>query len=436
MRTIISSLWVRGAGLVALMLLGPVVAVGAEAEKSSGAARCVSDEILLLRREAADQPWRVVSVDETLRPGELLVGGAGAALLSGNGAVRLSFLGQLAGTSPYPVRETAVVLHENKDVDLDVTLDRGRIDLVNRKEKGSARVRVRIRNRAAEIVLAGPGARLAVEIYGRWLPGVPFRKKPRPGEAPALAVLAVALAGEVEIRGKEKHCFLTGPPGPALLHADNLDDPDVAPIHLKKLPDWATGEETERTRKIKALATGFRKTAREKSVGAAIDELLHSDDPLARQGAVTLMGATDDLRRLGEALVGAKHADVWDNGVLVLRHWIGRGPGQDQKLYKALTEGARMPASQAETVMDLLHGFSEDDLTHPITYQALLVLLESDRLAIRGLAHWHLTRLAPEGREFGYDPLAPKEQRQVALKKWQKLIPPGKVPASGWTGGK
>src|SRR5207245_284097 len=97
-------------------------------------------------------------------------------------------------------------------------------------------------------------------------------------------------------------------------------------------------------------------------------------------------------------------------------------------------EKTNLPAKQAETVLDLLHGFSEDDLTHPITYQVLLVLLESDRLAIRGLAYWHLSRLAPAGRELGYDPLAPKEQRQAALKKWQKLIPPGKVPASGWTG--
>ena len=95
-----------------------------------------------------------------------------------------------------------------------------------------------------------------------------------------------------------------------------------------------------------------------------------------------------------------------------------------------------MPASQAQTVLELLHGFSEDDLKRPITYQALLMLLESDRLAIRGLAHWHLQRLAPEGRAFGYDPLAPKEQRQAALKKWQQLIPLGKVPVSGWTTGR
>src|SRR5436309_14300256 len=297
MRTIIPSPLVRGAGLLALMLLGPALAVAAESKKSAGVARCVSDENLLLRREAESQPWRVVSVNEDLGPGQLLVGGAGAALQSRNGAVRLSFLGELAGSAKYPVRETAVVLHDSKEVDLDVTLDRGRIDLVNRKAKGPARVRVRIRNRAGEIVLAEPGARLGVEIYGRWLPGVPFRKQPRPGEAPALAVVAVALAGEVQIKGKEKGVFLEAPPGYALLHTENLDDPVLAPVRLDKLPEWAMGQETERTKKIKALAIGFRRTAREKSVGAAIDELLRSEDPLARQGAVTLMGATDDLRR-------------------------------------------------------------------------------------------------------------------------------------------
>src|SRR5262249_14284629 len=136
MRTIIPSPF-RGAGLLALMLLGSAPAVAAEPEKSAGAARGVSDESLLLRREAEGKAWRVVSVNETLRPGELLVGGAGAALVSRNGAVRLSFLGELVGTSMYPVRETAVILHDSKDVDLDVTLDRGRIDLINRKAKGA-----------------------------------------------------------------------------------------------------------------------------------------------------------------------------------------------------------------------------------------------------------------------------------------------------------
>src|SRR5436305_5510106 len=87
MRTIIPSPWARGAGLLALMLCGSAPVRGAESEKAAGAARCVSDEILLLRREAEGQPWRVVSANEDLRHGELLVGGTGAAQRLRNGAV-------------------------------------------------------------------------------------------------------------------------------------------------------------------------------------------------------------------------------------------------------------------------------------------------------------------------------------------------------------
>jgi hypothetical protein len=147
-----------------------------------------------------------------------------------------------------------------------------------------------------------------------------------------------------------------------------------------------------------------------------------------RRVAVTLMGATDDLDRLGAALMNAKHRDVWDNGVLVLRHWIGRGPGQGQKLYKLLIMKRKMPARQAETVMQLLHGLGEDELQEPATYQALIRLMASDRLAVRGLAHWHLSRLVPAGRDIGYDPLAAPEKRAAAIKRWQELIPPGKLP--------
>jgi len=50
---------------------------------------------------------------------------------------------------------------------------------------------------------------------------------------------------------------------------------------------------------------------------------------------------------------------------------------------------------------------------------------EACNLAIRGLAYWHLSRLAPAGLKFGYAPLAPKEQRDAAIKEWRKLeLPP------------
>jgi hypothetical protein len=78
--------------------------------------------------------------------------------------------------------------------------------------------------------------------------------------------------------------------------------------------------------------------------------------------------------------------------------------------------------------MELLHSFGEDDLARPEVYQTLIDYLEHDRLAVRGLAYWHLIRLVPEGKAFGYAPLEAKEKREGAIAKWRKLIPEGKMP--------
>jgi hypothetical protein len=139
------------------------------------------------------------------------------------------------------------------------------------------------------------------------------------------------------------------------------------------------------------------------------------------------MGATDDLPRLGKALRETKHPDVWDSGVVALRHWIGRGPGQDQILHARLLDNKFTPV-QAETVMQLLHSFSDDELTQPELYHSLIDYLDNETRAIRGLAYWHLIRLVPQGQNFGYNPLEDKAERAKAIEKWRKFIPKGKLP--------
>ena len=109
--------------------------------------------------------------------------------------------------------------------------------------------------------------------------------------------------------------------------------------------------------------------------------------------------------------------------MLALRHWLGRGPGQDLKLYNVLVKEAKVPEAEAETIVQLLHSFSAADLAEPETYETLVDYLGHDRLAIRALAYWHLSRLLPAGRQFGYDPLAPEAARDKAVAKWQTLIP-------------
>src|SRR5262249_48114505 len=82
----------------------------------------------------------------------------------------------------------------------------------------------------------------------------------------------------------------------------------------------------------------------------------------------------------------------------------------------------------AETTVQLLHSFGDDDLDRPETYEMLIDYLDHEKLAVRGLAHWHLIRLVPEGKKFGYNPLDPKKKRDAAVAKWRKLIPHGKMP--------
>ena len=82
-----------------------------------------------------------VKQGEQLYTGDLLVGMPGAAIDSADGAVRLDLLSDPDKQSPYPVLEAAVVLHHSAGHDLDFTLDRGRVNVTNRKKEGPAKVR-------------------------------------------------------------------------------------------------------------------------------------------------------------------------------------------------------------------------------------------------------------------------------------------------------
>jgi hypothetical protein len=390
----------------------------------------VADSPMLLRREGPGKPWQIVTADEPLLSGDLVLGGAGSALTTPGGAISLVMMGDLAEVSPYPVRETAAVLHNDSKQDMDLTLDRGRLDLVNRKEKGAAHVRVHLRNETWELTLEEPGASIALETYGRWPRGVGFTKEPGPKDVPTASLIFLVLKGEVHVRHGFHHHILKAPPGPALIEWDSVTGQDATPHPLDELPLWARQDaaEADLAKKKKVLLAHFRQLAQAKPLGEATDEMVTSNDSAERKLAVFLMAALDDLPRLAKALRETRHLDVWDNGVLALRHWIGRAPGQDQVLYQVLIDTGKYSPRSAEAVMQLLHSFGEADLARPETYEVLIDNLESEKLMLRGLAYWHLSRLVPAGQEFGYSPLDPKEKRAEAVEKWRKLIPAGQLP--------
>jgi hypothetical protein len=420
----ISASWLRGDE--------PATSVG-----SSIVGKSVTVDGSIFRRDKPGGKWQIVKENEPLHSEQLLMGLAGAAVESHDGAVRLSFLGDLDNTSPFPVKENAVILHDEKGNDLAFTLDRGRTVVTNRKTKGPAHVRVQVRGEQFDLTLADPGTSIGLELYGRWPRGVPFTKVPKPTDVPAADLIFIVLKGDVQLHHDHRTNRMAAPPGPAYIEWDNVSGLDKTPHRLEKLPPWAQ-EGTVHTAAGQTkleLLDKFRRVAVEKSLDTALDEFLNSDNPMERRIAIFGLAASDQLRRLAESLTKTNREDVWDDAVLALRHWLGRCPGQDMKLYNALIKNG-VPAAQAEIIMELLHSFSDEKRARPETYELLIDYLASDRLAIRGLACWHLYRLAPAGRSIGYDPLAPKEKREQAVQEWRKLIPPGHLPPKPVLNGK
>jgi hypothetical protein len=419
---------VIGLGL-AVLGLAPV-AVRAAEEESEAVARSSAAEGTLLRRAAGKTTWDVVHGKGTIHNGDLVIGLIGSMIDSENGAVRVTFQADLDQVSPHPIREPGVVVHANKDVDLDLTLDRGRVDLVNLKKKGAARIRLRVLKATWELVLDEPKSSVALELYGRWPAGVGFTKNPGPKDVPTFNLIFLVLKGEVHLKHNNVEHALAAPPGPALIEWDNAHGQDESPRYLKELPKWAPTElrSPARARAVKDVLKRFHKALENNSLGEVLDQFLASDHELDRALALVVMAATDDLKRLASAMRAAKHPDVWEKGIVNLRHWIGRAPGHDQLLYQAIIKNRNFTPVDAETTLQLLHSFGETDLADPETYQSLIDYLDHEQLAIRGLAYWHLERLVRDAQKQGYNPLDPKEKRDAAIARIRKLVPKGKVP--------
>jgi hypothetical protein len=392
--------------------------------------KCVSPSGSLVVRKEGSKDWQVVQKGDALYSGDLIVQPAVDAFIdSKNGAVRLGLLADLAEVSAHQALESAVVLHSPPaGFDLDLTLDRGLVEVVNRKDKGAAHVRVQFHKESWDLTLGEPGTRVALELYSRWARGVPFQKKPQATEEPTAQLSILVLKGEADVKHARHQFALRAPPGPALLEWNSVAG-DEPPRKMDKLPSWADPNalRTPGAKKLEAAFERLTKLLTQKPVVAALKDTLNSADPVDRRVGIIGLAAVDDLPDLAEAMNNSRYADVRDTGILAIRQWIGRGPGQDYKLYQALLEHKFTPG-QAEIVMQLLHSFGDRDLARPETYDALISYLMHPKPAIRMLAEWHLHRLVPAGREIKYDPAASEADRKKAQDAWRKLIPEGQLP--------
>lgn len=401
-------------------------------------AKCLSPAGRLLVNERPGQAWQSAGEKDEVFSRDLLLAlpGEQALLLSSTG-VQLTLWGNLPELANYSGLQSAIVLHDSRSFDVDFTLRRGRLFVRNEKEKGPARVWVRIDGAAFEITLDEPGATICLALHSFWPRGVPFNPTPKPDDAPARTLNLCATHGTVHVKTGGTQHALSAPPGGAYFHWDSSNGPEPGVRKRDALPEWADPQVLESRGKAQhAAVAAYGKLAKDKEPRTALYDLLAAAET-ERDGdqakafaefAVFGLAAINDIDRVMQALADPKQPEARKTAAAALRHWIGDSPGRDQRLYQYLPEHLGYSKAQAATVLHLLH--SELPAEEPETYEALIANLRHEKLAIRELAWRQLSRLVPANVAAPYDPAGTDAERAAAYKAWKELVPSGKLPPS------
>jgi hypothetical protein len=411
--------------LTVALLVGSLTSLSHAGQKqqTDAVAKPLSIAGALLQKQK--DAWQPVKTGASLPPETWLVALPKSVLESANGAVRLHMEADIGKQGPYPVLETAVQLLKAKGADLEVRFDRGIIVLKNNKKKGAAKVRLHVREEVWTFTLKEPDSAIGLEVYSRHAPGLPLLTEGKVPD-PVTYVMMLTLKGKVELKAAGQHYLLDAPPGNARAQWNSVEDV-VHVSFAKELPKALMHVEKKNEELFKQLCT-CAEHLHGKDIGPVLDEFLVSDSKVDRLVGVTAAGAVDDLGRVLKALANPKHADLRDHSVLVLRHWMGRQPGQVKVLLKALMDENKYTLAQARTIIQLLFGFNTEDRFNPSTYDLLINYLNHSQVAVRELAHWHLVRLVPEGEPIPFNAAAAEGDRQKSIAAWRQLIPEGKLP--------
>jgi hypothetical protein len=391
----------------------------------------------LLENEQPGQPWRTLGSRADIHSRDLLLAlpGMQAKLETAPRAVELTLWGNLPKQSEFYGLQSAVILHDSRSFDLDFTLRRGRVLVTNRKESGPARVWLRIDGAAFQLTLGEPGDTIALGLYSYWPRGVRFSLSPKPEDVPVRTLNILVAKGQADVRVSGVQYAVSAPPGLASFHWDNVNGLDGAPRQRRQLDAWADANREpspEAKPFAEAIAT-YETTVKDKEPRTALYDLL---DEAAKGGeqakataefAVFGLAAINDIDRVMQALDDPRHAAARKAAVIALRHWIGEEVGRDQLLYQYLIDRFHYSKAQSATVLQLLH--SALPAEEPDTYELLIAYLRHDKLAIRELAWWHLSRMVPEDILIPYDPAASPAERAKAAAAWKERIPSGSLPA-------
>ncbi|MGH7174600.1 MAG: hypothetical protein ACRELG_30400, partial [Gemmataceae bacterium] len=297
----------------------------------------------LLVNEQPGQPWRSAGQRAELHSRDLLLAlpGMQARLETSPRAVELTLWGNLPELSDFLGLQSAVILHDSRAFDLDFTLRRGRVLVANRKDKGPARVWLRVDGAAFQLTLAEPGDAICLGLSSFWPRGVPFALSPRAEDVPVRILNFLVVKGQVDVKGSDTRHSMSAPPGPSSFHWDSVNGTEAGVRNRRQLEAWAdVGRKTPASAKtLVEVIDRYKAAMKNKEPRTALFDLLdvaaneRQREPAhaAAEFAVFSLAAINDIDRVMQALEDPRQAETRKAAVIALRHWIGDSAGRDRR---------------------------------------------------------------------------------------------------------
>jgi hypothetical protein len=423
---------VDGAGEAAVKKEPLVVAAPKPAVDRVGVGAVESRATLLLAKEPDTEIWqRVLPTAPKIFSTDTLVSLPGyhtdVRLDTG---VRLQLWGNLPDLLDLPMLESKVILYAPPSgFDADIRLEGGRVFMTNPGrggKTGPAKVRVRFKSEVWDVTLLDDKTEVCVDLFGRYLPGVPFSKNPG-GEAPYAEFDLGILSGHAGVKLGFKE--FPDIPAPSQMSWDNKSglatDPRRVPKEAlefwSKVPTVKSPTQSE----LEAGLADFAKRITRPDVLVDVEfTSALKDDVNERMGrrvlAVLFLQAIDALGYVADALSDDQYP-IRYAATVALRHWTAQAPERDLQLYQLLVDKKRYSENHAEQVMQLLHRFADEKADDLETHALLFDLMGHERVAVRELAFGHLARMDPVGaKEVGFfDAAAPDNVRQATIERWK-----------------
>jgi hypothetical protein len=399
---------------------------------------------VLLQRQGEGYPWVVLRPEARVSTATTLVSLPGyRSLLALDGGVHLTLWGNLPEFSAFPpVLESVAMLNAPAPgVDLDFTLDRGRVLVANRKAPpGPAHVRVRFLREAWELELPDAKSEVVLELWTR-PPGATGGSGPFLGLFTKGRVLVKTPRQTLDLGDRSRLSWVSQ--APPMHYRETLRElpawwakpPDGQAPQVQKalrsLLDWSDllgGSNTDPAKRKTPAREG------ESAVTTIKKQVVGVRDADNQDVGVFFLAALDELEPLVDCWKDPQNANVRGVTRFALQSWLSRGGRHADELARILERPGDLTKDEAARIVRLLHFYPPEALDRRKTYEDLAGYLDDDNLLVRDLAFWHLDqlgvggRLPEEARKIDYDPTWEPEKRRPAVEQWRKLIGAGKVP--------